>query len=68
MFVMKQRMFQLPDPLGDLFREHHVDTLDIVRSSKASSKCKTDDTHVHNVGSVQRSKKHSPDKSRKKLE
>jgi len=68
MFVMKQRMFQLPDPLEDLFREHHVDTLDIVRSSKASSKCKIDDTHVHSGGSVQHSKKHSLDKSRKKLE
>lgn len=62
MFVMKQRMFQLPDPLEVLIREHRVDTLGISHSSKANSKCKIDDTHGRSDGSVRRSKKPTLDK------
>jgi hypothetical protein len=62
MFVMKQQMFGLPDPLEQLVREHRVDTLGIVRSSKASSKYKLGDTHVHTAEFGRRSKKQTPDK------
>jgi hypothetical protein len=62
MFVMKQQMFGLPDPLERLVLERHVDTLGIAHSSRASSKYKTGDTHVRTDGSGRRSKKLTPDK------
>lgn len=62
MFVMKQQMFGLPDPLEQLFREHHVDILGISHSSKASSKCKIGDIRARTDGSERRSKKLTPDK------
>jgi ATPase family associated with various cellular activities (AAA) len=62
LFVMRQQMFGLPDPLEDFLREYRVDTLDIVRSSKASSKCKSGDIRVRTVGSGRRSKQSDPDK------
>ena len=53
MFLMQQSMFELPDPL----HEYHVGKQGIEHSSKTSSLCKTDDTHVGTASTVRRSKK-----------
>jgi hypothetical protein len=63
MFVMRQLMFELPDP----FHEYRADRLDIVHSSKTSSKCKTGGTRADKPESVPRQKKSSPDKSHKEM-
>ncbi len=55
-FVLKQKVFGLPDPLC------LDDKLDNVHLSETNLKYKTDENHVHNVGSSRRRKKLNPGK------
>jgi hypothetical protein len=59
MFVMRQQMFELPDPL----HEYRGDKLGIERSLKTSSKHKVDDKCGHTAESVPRQKKPALGKS-----
>ena len=59
-FVMRQAMFDVPDPL----REYHVCKLDTEPTLKTSVRCKSDGTRVRTDGSGTRPKKSPPDKSR----
>jgi ATPase family associated with various cellular activities (AAA) len=61
MFVIRQSMFDLPDP----FHEYRDGRLDIGHSSKTSSQYKTDGTRADKPESVPRPKKSVPDKLRK---
>lgn len=58
MFVLRQRMFELPDPL----HEYRGDTLGISHSSKTSSKYTVDDKRANTVVSSPRQKKYVPGK------
>lgn len=55
-FVLKQKVFGLPDPLC------LDDKQDTEHLSQTSSKCKTDENRAHNAGSSRRRKKSNPDK------
>jgi hypothetical protein len=59
-FVLRQRMFDLPDQL----LEYRVDIQDNVPTSKTSSRCKSDGKHVRTDESCIRQKKSRPGKSR----
>jgi hypothetical protein len=59
-FVLKQKMFDLPDPL----RECHVYKLDISQTLKTKTRCKSDDKHVHTGESYIPQKRSRLDKSR----
>jgi hypothetical protein len=61
-FVLRQRMFDLPDSL----REYRVGIPDIEQTLKTSSRYKVGDKHVHTDESDKLQKKSLPDKSRKK--
>jgi hypothetical protein len=61
MFVIRQSMFDLPDP----FHEYRVDRLDIGHSLKTSLKYKTDGTRADKPESAPLPKKSAPGKSRK---
>jgi hypothetical protein len=58
MFAMKQKAFDLPDPL-----EYHGDKLDISYSLKTSTKCKSDGERDRSGESVTRPKKSALGKS-----
>jgi len=58
-FVLRQKMFELVDPL----REYHVYKQDSEQTSKTSSRCKTDDTRDRTDESDIRPKKSRPGKS-----
>lgn len=53
MFMLRQTMFDLPDP----FREYRVDRLDNGHSSKTTAKCKPDDSRENSVVKRRRQKK-----------
>ena len=53
MFILRQKMFDLPDP----FHEYRADRLDIEHSSKTTAKCKTDDNRENTVVKRRRQKK-----------
>lgn len=58
MFLLRQKMFDLPDP----FHEYRDDRLDISHSSKTSSKCIPDDSHASSGAKQRRPKKLPPGK------
>ena len=53
MFILRQTMFDLPDP----FHEYHDDRLGNGHLSKTTPKCKTDDIHANSVVKSRRQKK-----------